>query len=69
MAEGEAIADDGLPLGFCVRNDVGGIEKLVMPESAKRALVPIGSKHSFSERSLVQATPRLSCDVSPACVT
>ena len=34
MAEGKAIADDGLPLGFFVRNDVGGIEKLVMPESA-----------------------------------
>jgi hypothetical protein len=34
MAEGKTIANDGLPLGFFVRNDVGGVEKFVMPESA-----------------------------------
>jgi len=69
MAEGQAVADNGLPLGFFVRDDVSRIEEFIVTQSAESALVPIRPQYSFPERPLMEPPPGLSGDVRAAGIT
>ena len=52
-AERQAIADHRLAIGVSVRNDVCGVEELVVLQAAHSTLMPIRVKNPLAERSLM----------------
>lgn len=53
LAEGDAVTDARHTLGFDVGDDVGGIEELIMPEPAERALLTVSLDNPLPEAPLV----------------
>ncbi|OGG56084.1 MAG: hypothetical protein A3F84_01340 [Candidatus Handelsmanbacteria bacterium RIFCSPLOWO2_12_FULL_64_10] len=53
-AQREAVANMWLSLWMSIWNDVSRIQKLLMPEPAKRTLPMIRLKNTFAKRPLVQ---------------
>ena len=62
-AEREAVSHNRLTPWFRVRNDVGRIQQLAMPEATEGALVAVGKKYALAEHPLVNALARKRRDV------
>ncbi len=68
LTERETILDPRLAVWLRVWNDVGGVEQLLVAETAQGALLPVGAQHSFAERTLVEPYLELARDVAPSLV-
>ncbi|MCX5797005.1 MAG: hypothetical protein NTY77_16050 [Elusimicrobia bacterium] len=66
VAQGQAVGDDGLASGVAVRKDVGGVEELLVAQSADGALFLIGFEDALAEGSLVDALLDFGGDVVAA---
>ena len=63
-AQREPIADDWLAFRFCVWDDVGSVQELVVTEPAEGALMLIRGDHAFPKCPLMQAPARSAVCVS-----
>jgi hypothetical protein len=62
-AQREPIPDHGFPSRMCIRNNVRGVQQLLVAEVAERTLTPVGFEHPFSECSLMDSDSGDSGDV------
>ena len=67
-AERQPVSHNRLTAWFGVRNDVGRIQQLAMPEATEGALIAVGMKYALAEHSLVNALARNRRDVSATSV-
>jgi len=56
FAEGEAVWDCGLTPRMSVRQDVGGLQQLIVPQATNCTLLTVGPQDTLPERFLMQAT-------------
>jgi len=66
LAQGNAVLNHGIAIRFTVRDDVGGIEELSVPQPAQGALLPVSIEYSLPEPSLVESLPNDRRDVLSA---
>ena len=55
-AEGQPVADHGLTVRLCIRDDVSSFEQLVVPQMTQSTLMPVRGQDSLAEGSLMQPT-------------
>jgi hypothetical protein len=65
LAQGKSIADHRLSLRFRIGNDVGRVQKLLVPEPAKGALAAIGVQHPLAESPLMETLADGRRDIDP----
>ena len=66
FAEREAVGNDGLASGVTVGQNVGGVEKLTMPQPANCTGVTVGVQHALTEGALVETTQRQHRHIAPS---
>ena len=69
LAERKSVRYPRVSAWFTVGHDVGGVEQLVVPEAAKRALSSVRSKHPFPESPLMKPDLELARHVAAPLVT
>ena len=62
-AERQPVSHSRLTPWFRIRDDVGRIQQLAMPEATEGALIAVGKKYALAEHPLVKALARKRRDV------
>ena len=55
--QGNSVPDNRFAFRLCIRHDVGRIQQLTMPQTAKSALILVCAENPLAERPLMQSTP------------
>ena len=69
LAERKSVRYPRVSAWFTVGHNVGGVEQLVVPEAAKRALSSVRSQHPFPETPLMKPDLELARHVAAPLVT
>ena len=57
LTEADAVANDRLPTGLSIRDDVSRFQQVAMPQAAEGTLLPVGLEDPFPKPPLMKSNP------------